>query len=342
MLDEMLGGELGAWMSAALPESRPPWSSERISGGYSMLTYRVVDSVGQCWVLRFPPKGNTSGGAHDTSREARVMSALRDTAVPVPTVRVVGSSADPLGVPSHVTDFVAGYVLGDAEAAARYLSPEALRTASVDIVASLAKLHSVDPDEVGLGDFAPRGHYLGRQLHRWRSIVHDAGAREVDSLARDLLDLADILEADLPPEVGARIVHGDYRLGNAIVDDGGRVQALLDWELATLGDPLADLGLLVSFWEPPARAMVGVEMPTTAPGAISVDEALKLYAQFTGTNLDGFDFYRVFCAWRLACTGFRARSRYASGAMDDDRGVTRFIEACAAWIDIARQALRQR
>ncbi|BBZ15606.1 phosphotransferase family protein [Mycobacterium branderi] len=341
-LQQMLGSELGTWLSKALPESRPPWSCERIAGGYSMLTYRLTDTAGQCWVLRFPPAGNSSGRAHDTDREARMMNALHNSAVPVPTVRIVGTAEDPLGVPCHVTDFVPGHVLGDADSAARCLSPEAIRDASVNIVTALVELHAVDPDEVGLADFAPRANYLERQLRRWQSVLDAAAAPEVASLAADLTDIAEWLEAGIPSEAAPRIVHGDYRLGNAIVDDNGGIRALLDWELTTLGDPLADLGLLAAFWAPPPRAMLGVRMPTTAPGAIGVDEALELYAKKTGSDVDDFAFYRVFSAWRLACTAFRARARYASGAMDDSADTARFVDACTAWIEIAHQAMNAR
>lgn len=338
----MLESELGSWLSEVLPESQPPWNCDRVPGGYSMLTYRLIDSAGQCWILRHPPAGNTSGRAHDTDREARVISALRHTPVPVPVVRVVGSTEDPLGLPCHITDFVPGHVVGDADTASQCLSPEALRRASINVITALVDLHSVDPDKVGLGDFGPRANYVERQLRRWRSVVDAAAAPDLAALATDLAALADLLEATIPPDTAARIVHGDYRLGNAIVDDNGSVRALLDWELSTLGHPLADVGLLAAFWEPPRRAMLGVRMPTTAQGSIGIDEALALYAQKTGTDLGDFTFWHAFSAWRLACTAFRARARFASGAMDDSGGLTRFVDACAAWIDIARQALSAR
>lgn len=340
MLDkQLLEPDVLSWLSEALPESCPPWTWERISGGYSMLTYRLFDHEGRSWVLRLPPSGEKSGRAHDTDREARVMTALGDTAVPVPRVRVVGSQADPLGVPCHITDFVTGYVLNDLDAAVGHLSPKAIHAASVDIVCVLAQLHAVDPDEVGLRDFGPRSNYVERQLRRWKSVVAESCTPEVEVLGADLASLAEHLEAHIPKSGVARVVHGDFRLGNAIVGDDGTVRAVLDWEMSTLGDPMADLGLLAAFWDPPSRAMLGVRMPTAASDAIDVDAALRLYADMTGSDLDGFWFYRVFSAWRLACTAFRARKRYASGAMGDDSGASRFVETCTDWAQMAHEAL---
>lgn len=270
------------------------------------------------------------------------MSALAASAVPVPAVRVIGTDADPLGLPCHVTDFVPGYVLSDFDAAVSNLAPAAIHTASIEIVRVLADLHSVSPDEVGLGDFAARDDYVARQLHRWTTMVLGADQPGLAALAEGLLQLADVLKANVPANPASSIVHGDYRLGNVIVDDTGAVRAVLDWELATLGDPLADLGLLAAFWNPPARAMLGVRMPTAAPNAICLQEALDRYVAATGADLSMFWFYESFSAWRLACTAFRARMRYASGAMNDNSDVSRFEVTCTAWTDIAGQALAAR
>lgn len=338
-LDHSLSPAVTDWLRKVLPDTEPPFTLERISGGYSMLTYRLDDSAGHGWVLRRPPAGHRSGGAHDTAREAKVMAALAGSAVPVPRVAAVGTESDPLGVPCHITDFVPGYVVADAESAQRHLSEAALRTASEQIVTALAELHAVDPDAVGLGDFGPRQQYLARQLRRWRSIVADATTPETADAAAELNALADLLERRAPADTSVRIVHGDYRLGNAIVDDHGTLRAVLDWELASLGDPLADLATLVVFWDPPVEAMLGERMPTLAPGAISVDEAIDRYREVAGVDLDDFWYYRTFAAWRLACTGMRARARYASGAMQDDSGdLNRFTTASDSWIAAARHS----
>ncbi len=337
-LDDELPVAVADWLAGVLPQAEPPFSCERISGGYSMLTYRLADRAGRMWVLRHPPAGHRSGKAHDTDREARVMTALTGTGVPVPRVAVVGAASEPLGLPCHITEFVPGFVLADAEAATRHVGPGALRAASEQIVDALAALHRVDPDAVGLGDFGPRGGYIARQLHRWRSVVETAATPETARLATQLHTTAELIDRHLPAEGAVRIVHGDYRLGNAIVDAEGHVRAILDWELASLGDPLADLAALVAFWDPPEEAMLGERMPTTAPGAIRADEVVDRYRSQWDGAMDNFWVYTTFARWRLACTALRAHARFASGAMNDDMDLNRFRVACATWIEAAKQA----
>ncbi|MCX4096843.1 phosphotransferase family protein [Nocardia sp. alder85J] len=338
-LDTGVPAELTAWLRSALPAAEPPFTCRRISGGYSMLTYHLDDATGHHWVLRHPPAGHHAGRAHDTDREARVMTALAGTAVPVPAVVAVGAATDPLGAPCHITEFVAGQVVSD-EDAARRLGPDALRTATTDIVTALATLHSIDPDAAGLGDFGPRTGYLERQLHRWRAVIDAAAGGDTADLAAALAGLADLIERNIRPDSAVRVVHGDYRLGNAIVGDDGRVRAVLDWELASLGDPLADLAGLVAFWNPPAAAMLGDRMPTLAPGAIGTDEVVRRYGAETGADLGNLWVYHTFAAWRLACTALRAHARYASGAMKDNSDLTRFTTACAAWIEAANTSAK--
>ncbi|MFC0529984.1 phosphotransferase family protein [Phytohabitans kaempferiae] len=335
-LDAAVPPAVADWLARGLPESEPPFTAERIAGGYSMLTYRVTDRSGNAWVLRHQPAGRHEGGAHDTGREARAMSALHGTPVPVPRVRMVGTAADPLGLACHVTDFVDGHVLADDGVATRLLDPPALRHASLESARTLAALHTVDPDEVGLGDLGPRGAYLQRQLHRWRSVIARAATGEAAPQAERLARIADELERRMPRDDRSRVVHGDYRLGNAIVGPDGGIRAVLDWELVTLGEPLADLGLLAAFWDPPAEAMLGVRPATAAPGAASLDEALDRYAELTGADLDDFDFHYRMACWRVAGTALRGLSRYRSGVMNADFDTSRFVRACDAWIERAR------
>jgi len=328
------------WLAGGLPEAEPPFAADRISGGYSMLTYRVTDRAGRAWALRHPPAGRHSGRAHDVDREARAMAALDGTPVPVPRVRLVGTAADPLGLPCHVTDFVDGHVLGDAAAATRLLDPAALRTASLDVVSTLAALHTVDPDAVGLGDLGPGRAYLQRQLHRWRGVIAEAARGGAEERGERLAAIADDLERRMPRDDARRVVHGDYRLGNAVVGGDGRVRAVLDWELVTLGEPLADVGLLAAFWDPPAEAMLGVRQPTSAAGAAPLAEALDRYATLTGADLADVDYHHRMACWRLAGTALRAWGRYRSGVMGDDVDTSRFLAACDAWIQLAHEPVR--
>jgi aminoglycoside phosphotransferase (APT) family kinase protein len=224
----------------------------------------------------------------------------------------------------------------------RHVHPAALRTASEQIVDALATLHSLDPDAIGLGDFGPRSGYLARQLRRWRSVIDTAAGPETAGLAAELHTVADLVDRHLPAGDTVRVVHGDYRLGNAIVGADGHVRAVLDWELASLGDPLADLATLVAFWNPPVAAMLGERMPTTAPGAITADAVLARYRARWDGSMDDFWVYSTFARWRLACTALRAHARYASGAMNDGGDLNRFRVACEMWTAAAKQAAAAR
>jgi aminoglycoside phosphotransferase (APT) family kinase protein len=337
---------LTGWLTAALPEAEPPFEFTRIAGGFSMLTWRFTDKKGHCWVLRHRPPGTHQGRAHDTAREARAIGALAGTAVPVPRLRAAGTDDDPLGLSCHVTDFVPGYVLADAEIARTAVTPAALTSASRNIVTALAALHLVDPDPVGLGDLGQRDGYVQRQFQRWSGVVDSLAAAGRNSRVAELFratgeQVRRHMPADHPAHFDrpASIVHGDYRLGNAITGADGTIRAVLDWELVTLGDPLADVGLMAAFWDPPAEAMLGTRMPTSAPGAITVDQALDRYARQSGANLDGIAFYQAFAGWRLAATGLRTVARYESGAMGEAYDTTKFRTAATAWLEYARRLL---
>jgi aminoglycoside phosphotransferase (APT) family kinase protein len=341
-LAEEVPPALAGWLTAALPEAEPPLRFTRIAGGFSMLTWRFTDRAGHAWVLRHRPPGTHHGRAHDTAREASAIGALGGTPVPVPRLRAVGTDDDPLGLSCHVTDFVPGYVLADARDASSCLTPQALAVASRDIVTALAALHAVDPDAAGLGDLGPRTGYVARQFRRWSGVVDELTVRDSDGVAGRFRETGDRLRRRMPPDRPGSIVHGDYRLGNAITGEDGTIRAILDWELVTLGDPLADVGMMAAFWHPPAEAMLGTRMPTTAPGAITVGEALEHYARRSGTSLDGIAFYQAFAAWRLAATGLRSWVRYESGAMGEAYDTSKFITAAAAWLDYASQLLAGR
>ena len=330
---------LAGWLTRALPEAEPPFEFTRISGGFSMLTWRFADQNGRAWVLRHRPPGVHQGRAHDTAREARAIGALQGSQVPVPKLRAVGTDDDPLGLSCHVTDFVPGHVLADATQASTLVSQQALTAASRDIVRALAELHTVDPDAVGLGDLGQRAGYVERQFRRWSGVVDNLTVNDTTGIVKRFTKTGGVLLRRMPPDNPGGIVHGDYRLGNAITGEDGTIRAILDWELVTLGDPLADVGMMAAFWDPPADAMLGTRMPTSAPGAITVAEALEHYASLSGTNLDDIAFYQAFACWRLAATGLRGWARYESGAMGEAYDTAKFVTAATAWLDYARDLL---
>jgi aminoglycoside phosphotransferase (APT) family kinase protein len=313
-----------AWLAGAIG-AVPPVAFELIAGGRSNLTYRVTDAAGSSCVLRRPPVHHVLPTAHDMAREHRVVSALAPT--PVPVARTLGFCADPevTGAPFYLMELVEGHIVRDPETASKVLDPKARRRAGESIADVLADLHAVDVDAVGLGDLGQRGGYLGRQLERWHGQFDKSQipGEERVSLVDDLYRR---LTANIPEQAGATIVHGDYRLDNTMLGDDGSVRAVLDWEICTLGDPLADLGLLMVYWSEPGddHTALGVA-PTTVEGFPSRDEMKSRYAERSGREVGNLDFYVAFGYWKLACILQGVQSRYAAGAAGGDRsGVDRF------------------
>ncbi len=313
------------WLAASVPGAEPPFAFELIAGGRSNLTYRVTDRAGRSYALRRPPVSHVLPTAHDMRREYTVISALNRTGVPVP--RTLGLCTDDSvnGAPFYVMSFVEGHIVRDERAAAEL--DEASRARAGDsLIDTLAGLHAVDVDAVGLGDFARRDSYIARQLKRWHGQFSQStvdgrpGPAVIDRVHQ-------LLASRIPEQQGVSIVHGDYRLDNTVLDDQGGVQAILDWEICTLGDPLADLGLLLVYWAEPGdadQALLGVA-PTTLPGFARRSELLARYAEVSGRDVSDIAFYRAFGFWKLACILQGVHVRYAGGAAAGDRsGVDQF------------------
>ncbi len=320
-------GPVSEWIASTVAGALAPFTFELIAGGRSNLTYKVTDAAGHAMALRRPPMSHVLPTAHDMAREHTVITALGGTAVPVP--RTLGLCTDPEvnGAPFYVMSFVEGHILRD-EAAAAELDEGARAHASDSLVDTLAGLHRVDVDAVGLGDFARRDGYIARQLKRWhgqftQSTVDGArGPAVVDTVHA-------LLAARIPEQQAVSIVHGDYRLDNTVLDDAGSVRAILDWEICSLGDPLADLGLLLVYWAEdgdPIQALLGVA-PTTLAGFATRAELRDRYAAASGLDVSSIPYYRAFGFWKLACILQGVHARYAGGAAAGDRsGVDRFAD----------------
>ncbi len=306
------GPAVTAWLADRVPVSEPLTFS-LITGGRSNLTFDVTDAADGHWVLRRPPLGKVLATAHDMGREHRIIAALHDTPVPVPPT--VGLCTDPEvnGVPFFVMDHVAGHVLRD-RAAAEHLNESARAAAAGHLVEVLAAIHAVDPDEVGLGDLGRRSDYVARQLKRW----HAQWERSAYTHLTGIDDVHRRLSARMPDQHDSTIVHGDYRLDNCIVTDDGRVAAVLDWELCTLGDPLADIGLLLVYWAELGDGFSALpDAPTTAPGFPGRAELTERYAEASGRHIDDVDYYVALGYWKLACILAGVATRYADGQMGD-------------------------
>jgi aminoglycoside phosphotransferase (APT) family kinase protein len=252
--------------------------------------------------------------AHDMAREHRIITAVGPTDVPVAATLGLCEDVEVNGAPFYVMAFVDGVVLDHPDKAAA-LAPALRRSAGLHLIDVLADLHDVDVDAVGLGDLARREGYIARQLKRW-------SAQWAASKTRDLPAIDEVerlLGERLPEQQGVAIVHGDYRFGNCLVDPAaGRIAAVLDWELCTLGDPLADVGYLGVYWTDPGATARRSNDPTGAGSFPSYGELLERYATRTGRDVSGVEYYRAFSSWRLAVISEGVYARYVHGVMADE------------------------
>ena len=301
------------WLADHIDGAVAPFTFDLIAGGRSNLTFMVTGADGARFVLRRPPLGHVLATAHDMAREHRVIAAVGRTGVPVPPALGLCTDAEVNGVPFYVMGFVDGVVLDSVEKAAE-LPIELRRPASEHLIDVLADLHAVDIDEVGLGDFAKREGYVERQVKRWSTQWENSRTRELPAID----EVAAALRTRIPTQHGVSIAHGDFRFGNCLTDvRHGRIAAVLDWELCTLGDPLADVGYLGVYWFDGEGENVRSNDPTPAGGFPRYADLLERYATRTGRDLSGIDYYVAFSCWRLAVISEGVYARYLHGAMGD-------------------------
>ncbi|HEX6497781.1 MAG TPA: phosphotransferase family protein [Micromonosporaceae bacterium] len=312
---------LSRWLTRYHPDLAPgPLRAELIAGGRSNLTYRVTSDEA-AWVLRRPPLGHVLATAHDMAREYRVISALAGTPVPVPEALALCPDADVVGAPFYLMTLVPGTVYRSRRQTDP-LGEHARADLAWQMVDTLAALHAVRPDEVGLADFGRPEGFLARQVRRWAGQLDRSRSRDLPGIE----ELRDRLAATVPTDNGrAAVVHGDYRLDNLLVDaqpgaagqpdrSSMRVTAVLDWEMATLGDPLTDLGLLLTYWD----VLGGTELARDNPVADGLGTAagfppgaalLDRYARATGRDLPHLGWYTALGCFKLAviCEGIHYR-----------------------------------
>ncbi len=329
---------LEAWFGENVPGVDLPLTFERIAGGHSNLTYRVTDAAGMTFALRRPPLGKRLGSAHDMAREHKVVSALGGTEVPVAPVVGLCQDESVNDAPFYVMEFVEGPILrGLAEA--EVFPDEGDRRAIGERVAdTLVQIHAVDPDAVGLGDLGRKEDYVARQLHRWQGQWEKSKTRELEAIDR----VHEALSARIPEQGPATIVHGDYRLDNMILTDSGEVAAVVDWELCTLGDPLADVGLLMAYWPARGEDTLALGMPANlAPGFPSREEIKARYAERSGRDLSDLGFYVALGYWKLAIILEGVYARYVAGGYGKvDEGVHAFARLVERLADEAERVER--
>jgi aminoglycoside phosphotransferase (APT) family kinase protein len=328
-----------SWFERNVEDVAPPLTFELITGGHSNLTFSVTDADGRRWVLRRPPLGHVLATAHDMSREYRIIDALGPTEVPVAPAIGLCTDATVNGAPFYVMGYVDGLVIRDA-ATAQLLTADQRRAAGDSIVDVLAAIHAVDVDAVGLGDLGRKAGYIERQLNRWYKQWEQSKTRELSAVD----EVYARLKSQIPEQGPATIVHGDYRLDNCMVGDNGRIIAVLDWEICTLGDPLADVGLLMVYWnEADDSATTLLAAATAVEGFPKRKELLDRYAGASERDLGAIDFYVAFGYWKLACIVEGVYSRYIGGAMGnrDPAAFEPFARQVERCVDMAHQLSSQ-
>ncbi|MEV6622297.1 phosphotransferase family protein [Amycolatopsis sp. NPDC051106] len=282
-------------------------SADVVEGGRSNLTYVVGDGRSR-WVVRRPPLGHVLPTAHDMTREFRVISGLRDTAVPVPEAILLCEDADVVGAQFYVMSFVEGTPYRTADELAE-LGETRTRAIADALVDTLVDLHAVDPATVGLGDFGRPEGFLERQLRRWKKQLDASRSRDLPGID----DLHDRLAAAVPVSGKPSIIHGDYRLDNVLVDGDGKISAVLDWEMSTLGDPLTDLALLVAYAERDKVSLQFVSNASSAPGYPTTDQVVARYAERSGRDVSQLNWYVSFAFFKLAVILEGIYYRYQQG-----------------------------
>ncbi|MEZ5078806.1 MAG: phosphotransferase family protein [Solirubrobacterales bacterium] len=268
----------------------------RIGNGYSNLTYLAEDASGRRWVLRRPPLGELLESAHDVEREYRILAALSDTDVPAPAALDICREPAVCAAPLVLMEYVEGFVL-DRESAIEQLSATGRAAVGIELARAMARIHAVDLEATGLTELSrSRTPYAARQLRRWRSQWDASKTRELPLVD----ELGERLTAAMPPPEPPALVHGDLHPMNALVSSAGEVLSVLDWELCTLGDPIADLGTLFAYWPQPGEP-TGILFPaSTYPGFVTREELSAAYAEANGRSIETVGYWHALGLWKLA------------------------------------------
>ncbi|HET9731041.1 MAG TPA: phosphotransferase family protein [Acidimicrobiales bacterium] len=331
------------WLAGNIPGATAPFRFQLIAGGRSNLTFSVDDAAGRRFVLRRPPVSHVLPTAHDMGREFRIISALGPTPVPVAPALGYCDDESVNERPFYVMGYVDGHIIRDRHQAETFLDEAGRRRASEHLVDVLADIHAVDVDAVGLADLGRREGYIERQLKRWYGQFRQS-IEGRDRSVPDVDEVHDLLSRRIPDQGRASIVHGDYRLDNTMLGDDGSVLAVLDWEICTLGDPLADIGLLMVYWADAGEttSTLGTVAPTTLPGFLTRAQLAERYARRSGRDVSDLAFYVAFGYWKLACILEGVYARYEGGAMAGDRsGFEGFAEQVRTLAGAARQAVAE-
>jgi aminoglycoside phosphotransferase (APT) family kinase protein len=306
-------GPLGAFLDRHVAAGRgEPITITKIGEGKSNLTFRVARG-GNRWVLRRPPMGDLPATAHDMLREHRVLAALVPTPVRSPAPLVACDDPDVIGVPFYLMDVIDGVVVRDR--LPEVFTSEHREGLGYEMVDALAELHTLDPVASGLGDLGRPDGYVGRQVRRWTAQWEVMATRALP----DIEAVQDWLATNLPVSAASTLVHGDYKLDNVVFgpDTPARLLSILDWEMATLGDPLADLGYLMIFWPEAGEDNIAMlPQPTQLPGFPTRAQMIDRYEATTGFPTRDLQFYRTLAIWKLAILSEGLYKRFLAGKAD--------------------------
>jgi aminoglycoside phosphotransferase (APT) family kinase protein len=310
---------LETYLAAHLPGAGGPLAVQQFPHGHSNLTY-LIRLGDRELVLRRPPFGNRVKSAHDMGREYRILSRLCRVYGPAPCPLLYCDDESILGAPFYLMERRRGIMIRRPPSPDQPLSPETVRRLGEVMVDNLAQLHALNYEAAGLGDLGKPTGYVERQVAGWTRRYRDAQTDDLAGLER----AAAWLDGNRPGESGAALVHNDYKFDNLVLDPGDltRIVAVLDWEMATIGDPLMDLGTTLGYWiepndlEPLRRFLVG---PTTLPGSLTRHEVAERYGQVTGRDVSNMLFYYAFGLFKIAVIAQQIYARYVRGATRDPR-----------------------
>lgn len=282
-----------------------------IGHGRSNITYRLDDAKGNSWVLRRPPLSHVQATAHDMSREFRILTALAPTGFPAPKPIALCEDEGVNGAQFYIMEYVDGLVPVDPNEVSQRWNESERHRIGIELVDVLVRLHAFKPEEIGLEGWGKPQGYLERQVRRFSEQLESIRYRET----KELDELARRLKRAMPAERRPGIVHGDYRLDNAILDGEGHIIAVLDWEMCTLGDSLADLGLLRMYWgQGTSRDVtIGGTPVMQLPGFPTWEEASARYQEKSGSDLSNLDFYTVLAHFKLGVILENMYKRFLGG-----------------------------
>ncbi len=299
-----------AWIAGNVKGLTPPLTWTRLQGGHSNLTYRIDDGEGRAAVIRRPPQGELLPKAHDMSREWALISALGSTAVPVAPAMAFCENPEITGAWFYVMGLIDGQPLYSAQETEGRIPRDERQTLAWSFVDVLADLHKLDPDEIGLSDLGKKEDYVGRQLRTWfRSWTSSINDAEYDDPRAH--EIRDYLAGNIPDQGRAKVVHGDYGLHNCLIGANYKVVAVVDWEISTLGDPLADLGYALNAWAEPGEGREGAA--TALSGFPTRAELAARYEEQSGRDLSKLNYYIGFNWWKSACIIHGVYARYRAG-----------------------------